>query len=214
MTRPLRIVVVDDHGVFRDTLASALAAEPDFIVAGHHASVAEAIGTLAAQPVDVVLLDYDLRSERGSALINWAADHDFGGRFLIVTAAIPEDDAIWMLQHGVSGIFLKSNSFGELAAAVRTVADGGQWLDQTFLKLVVDRFANGPAIPHGPLFTQRERAALRLLIEGLTNKEIGEKLEMSEPAVKATVQRLFGKVGVRSRGSLIRLAIQKYRNYL
>ena len=214
MTDPVRILIVDDHNVFGDSLAGMFSALPGFRVVAHQATVAEAVRTLSAEPVDVVLLDFQLRDERGSALINWAASEGFKGQFLIVTAALSSEDAAWLIRRGVAGIILKEKPFEELLSAVNTVARGGKWLDQPFLKLLMTTLASGAVAPPAPLFTERERATLRLLIDGCTNKEIGKRLVVSESAVKSTLQRLFEKVGVRNRGQLIRVAIQKYQNFL
>src|ERR1051326_8122172 len=145
MSELVRILIVDDHGVFRDTLAHALSVEPGFVVVAQHGGVADAICTLCAETVDVVLLDYDLRPERGSALINWATKQGFRGQFLIVTAGLTDADAVWLIQHQVAGIFLKENPFRDLVAAIRTVAQGGKSMDQPFLKLMLDAVSH--AVP-------------------------------------------------------------------
>ena len=216
MNTLIRTLIVDDHSLFRETLAHALSNEPGFAVIAHHGTISEAIRTLSAEAVDVVLLDYDLGLERGSSLVNWAADSKYGGKFLVLTAGVAPADAMWMIQHKVSGIFLKENPFRDLVTAIRAVAHGGKWLDQPFLKMAVSRLTDGNSVAENrsALFTQRERATLRFLVEGCANKEIGERFGISESAVKGTVQRLFDKLGVRSRGQLISVAIQKYQNYL
>ena len=216
MNSLIRTLIVDDHSLFRETLAHALSNEPGFVVVANHGTLSEAIRTLSAEAVDVVLLDYDLGVERGSSLVNWAADSGYRGKFLVLTAGVAPADAMWMIQHQVSGIFLKENPFRDLLAAIRAVARGGKWLDQPFLKMAVSRLTDGNFVVENrpALFTQRERATLRFLVEGCANKEIGERFGISESAVKGTVQRLFDKLGVRSRGQLISVAIQKYQNYL
>lgn len=210
----ISLLLVDDHELFRESLAQALSAKPDFAAVRHCSTAAEAEQALASDRIDVVLLDYDLRSDRGSTVVSWAVDHAFGGRFLVLTAALTEADALWLIQHGVAGILLKERPLSELAEAIRTVAQGGIWLDQPFLKLVISAAASGAQAANGPAFTPLERRTLRLLVEGYTNKEIACRIESSEAAVKATIQRLFDKVGVRSRGNLIRIAVEEFRNEL
>lgn len=216
MSRPIRVLIVDDHAIFRETLAQALSKEPDLLVVAHHRGVQESIRTLLSEPIDVVLLDDDLGAERGSTLINWAAENHFGGQFLVVTAGLVVADALWLIRQRVAGIFLKENPLGELLQAIRAVAQGGKWLDQPFLKLAMASIADGvPVDEHPrPVLTHRERATLLYLVEGCSNKQIGERLKVTEAAVKGTIQRLFDKIGVRNRGQLISIAIQKYRNYL
>ena len=214
MSAPVRILIVDDHSLFRDTLGHMLSHEPGLVVVAQCAGAAEAVRKLSEDAVDLVLLDFDLGAERGSALITWAAEQGFRGKFLVVTAGLADADAVWLIRHQVAGIFLKENPFRDLVTAIHTVARGGKSLDQPFLKLVVDAVTEGIPLSATPLFSEREQATLRLLIEGCSNKEIGERLQVSESAVKGTVQRLFDKAGVRSRGHLIRVAIQKYQNCL
>jgi two-component system, NarL family, nitrate/nitrite response regulator NarL len=214
MGQPIRILIVDDHDLFRETLAHSLASEPDMVVVVHYATVAETLTALLEQPVDLVLLDYNLRTERCSALLNQAAADGFKAKFLIVTAGLSETDAVTLIQKQVSGIFLKEHPLTDLLAAIRTVAQGGKWLDQPYLKMVMSALADDAAPLPAPIFTQRELEILRNLVSGCTNKEIGEKLGLSESAVKSAVQRLFDKVGVRGRGHLIRIALQKYQAYL
>jgi DNA-binding NarL/FixJ family response regulator len=210
-----RLVIVDDHAVFRETLARALQAEPDLEVIADHASVAGAVRTLSQESADLVLLDFDLGAERGSALINWAAREKPTLRLLVLTAGLGREDAAWLIQHHVAGIVLKESPYNHLLSVIRTVAQGGNWLDQPILKLVLDSVARGvPMEPDPMVLSGRERDVLRLLVEGCGNKEIAARLSISEVAVKAALQRLFDKTGVRNRGQLIRLALQKYPNLL
>jgi DNA-binding NarL/FixJ family response regulator len=205
-----RILIVADPGIFRDTLVTALAAENGFRIVAQFSTLTDAVGTLAMKPADVILVDFELRDDTGRSLITWAAAEEIQPQFLVMTGGLKQADAVWLIRQRVAGIFLKQNSLSELIAAVRAVAQGGNWLDQPFLKLVMETLADGKAPESGPYLTERERATLRFLSEGCTNKEIGSRLQVSEPAVKATVQRLFNKIGVRSRGHLIRIAFEKY----
>jgi|ERR1051326_777084 two-component system nitrate/nitrite response regulator NarL len=214
MSEPIRLLIIDDHCLFRETLAQALSSERDLCVVAHHATSQDAFVTLSAVPVDIVLLDFDLQGERGSTIIAQAAETDLNCRFIVVTASICESDAVWLIQHGVSGIFLKESPLTSLISAIRTVAAGGKWLDQPFLQLVMKAVKEGAAAAPCLLFTSREQTTLRYLVEGCTNKEIATALRLSEAAVKATVQRLFDKTGVRTRGHLVRAGLQKYQNYL
>jgi two-component system, NarL family, nitrate/nitrite response regulator NarL len=214
VTAPIRLLLVDDHEVFREALTQTLSDKGRFTIAGHCATVAEAIDVLSAKPVDVVLLDFDLHAERGSALVSWAIENLFKGQILVLTAALNDSDAIWLVQHGVAGIFLKNRPLRELLDAVQAVAGGGKWLDPSFLRLVMSAIATGGPATSSPVFTERERVTLRHIVEGHSNKEIATFLSTSEASVKSTVQRLFEKLGVRSRGHLIRIALQDYRNEL
>lgn len=205
-----RILIVDDHHVFRASVAQALAVEGDLEVAGHCGAVSEAVEILAREPVDVVLLDYDLVLERGSRFFAAAQQAGFPGRVLIVSAWLSDAEARHLIRLGAAGIFLKRGSLAELAEAVRTVARGGSWLDQHYLRLAAE--TDGQAGQRDSLgqLSGRERVVLRCLLEGLSNKEIGSQLGITEGAVKALLQRLFHKTGAGTRSQLVRVALEQY----
>ncbi|MDQ2898696.1 MAG: response regulator transcription factor, partial [Acidobacteriota bacterium] len=111
MGQEIRILLVDDHSLFREGLSRLLEAEPDFRIVGNCASVAEALAVLEAEPADLVLLDYDLGheqgSEQGSDFIRLAKKNGFDLRVLMVTAGMSDTDTLRALENGASGIFLK-----------------------------------------------------------------------------------------------------------
>lgn len=210
--RLIRVLIVDDHGVFRESLAQSLDAVPDVEVVAHHATVTEAIRTLSQTTVDVVLLDYALNNERAGAFLDWAEQSGRRERILILTAGLPDHEALWYIRRGVAGIVLKEKSMEDLLDSLRTVCQDGTSLDQRFLRLVIAAATGHTEAP--PTFTDQERKALKYVCEGLSNKEMSNQLHISEPAVKATIQRLFDKTGVRTRGNLIRIVLQKYASIL
>lgn len=206
----IRLLLIDDHGVFRESLSRAISVEADFEV--HHcATVAEGLQIAATVPVDIVLLDFDLGLERGSDFIMRARAAGFEGRILIVTAWVDDSEALELIRQGISGIFLKESPLASLVASIRTVAAGGAVLDQHYLRLLAaaDSEITAPEDPSRPRFSDRESAIMRLLLDGLSNKELGARLGMSESAVKAALQRLFEKTGVRTRSQLVRIALEQ-----
>jgi two-component system nitrate/nitrite response regulator NarL len=206
-----RILIVDDHALFRESLARLLAAEPGLCVVGHRASVQEAIRCVQASPVDLVLLDVDLGSERGVDFLRGARERGFQGRVLVVTAGLSRGEALALLAHGAAGIFFKEDSSALLAKAIARVMEGEAWIDQRYLTSVAAlRSASDEVHPAG--FSQRERDVLRGVFEGLANKEIGAGLQISESSVKATLQQLFEKTGVRTRSQLVRVALERFRH--
>jgi len=212
----MNILVVDDHALFREAIARLLNAEPDFRVVAECGSVDEALAAIDRQTVDVVLLDYDLGEERGSRFVSLAAQRGFRGRVLVVTAGadLRERDVIQMISHGVAGIFLKHHPTATLAEAIRKVANGEVWLEQRFLEALL-RAGSPPAEDSGPArLTAREMQVLRGVLEGLANKQIGDRLEVSESSVKAALQQLFHKTGVRTRSQLVRIALERYQDQL
>jgi DNA-binding NarL/FixJ family response regulator len=207
----VRALLIDDHALFRESLARALAAEPNLTVA-HCASIREALMLLAQQHFDLVLLDHDLGAERASQFLPAARQLGYDGRVLVVTAWVSNTEARRLLRQGVNGIFLKHGPLTELAAAVRSVAAGGTWLDRSLAAVAEDPGATPQAA--APVFNERQRSVLRFVLEGLSNKEIAWRLQISESYVKAILQSLFQKTGVRTRGQLVRVAVEQYDDQL
>lgn len=211
--RRIRILLVDDHALFRESLARLLDAEPDFEVVAHLASVAPALETLSTQPVDLVLLDVDLGEERGFDFLVRARQRGFGGPVLVVTAGMTESEAALLIGQGAAGIFLKRDSTQLLAEGIRTVAGGRAWIDQTYLaSLMGSRPARRPVDRTG--LSERELAVLRGVFDGLANKEIASRLAISESSVKAALQQMFDKTGVRTRSQLVRVALERHSQEL
>jgi|HubBroStandDraft_6_1064221.scaffolds.fasta_scaffold189716_2 DNA-binding NarL/FixJ family response regulator len=208
----IRLVLLDDHGLFRASLGCLLASEPDFEVAGECGTSAEALEILKHSGVDIILLDFDLGSERGSEFISAVRKAGYQGRFLIVTGAPDARRSALALKLGASGIFLKSEAPDRLVQAIRLVAKGDVWVDQKVIQLLADQLVDRHPQPEdhgfdGP-FGDRERKVLLGILGGLTNKKIGDNMGLSESSVKNLVQRLFAKAGVKTRSQLVRVALE------
>ena len=211
MNPPIQILLVDDHSLFRESLSRLLEAEADFAIAGACASVPEALAVLGTQPVDVVLLDFDLGDEQGTVLLEAAKRLGFRARILMVTAGLTDSGTLRAFENGSAGVFLKHSPPAQLVEAIRKVAAGEMWLDSRAVRsLVTGAAAKSTESRSGQALTARERAVLRGVFEGLSNKEIGSRLEISESSVKAALQQLFDKTGVRTRSQLVRIAIEKH----
>ena len=204
----IRLLLLDDHVLFRESLSRLLASEPDFEMVAHCGAMAQALEILGREKVDIVLLDFDLGGDHGQQFITASRQAGYQGKILMVTAGMSAIESSTSLQSGVSGIFLKHNSPGTLAQAIRQVAAGEIWVDQRVIQQlaegVTQREEHGP---HKPL-TDREQQVLQGLFEGLTNKELAGQLGVSESAIKATLQQLFQKARVRTRSQLVRIAIE------
>ena len=186
---PIRLLLVDDHGLFREGLARVMEAQPDFKVAGKSSTVAGALELAAAETFDVVLLDVDLGEARGIEFVQEAQLRQFPVKILIVTAGVSDQEAVQYIQSGVAGILHKHNPPEALWAAVRK-ADSAKRL------------------------TDRELSVMRRLLRGLGSKEIGTEIGVSEASVKASLQGLFDKLGVRTRSQLVKVALEQYRDVL
>jgi DNA-binding NarL/FixJ family response regulator len=210
----IRVLLVDDHALFREGLARLLAAEPEFEVAGSCGTVEEALDVLAGQGVDIVLLDVDLGTERGSAFLLRARQAGYAGRVLVVTAGLTDAEAAFFLHAGAAGIFHKHDAPAVLLRSIRRVLGGEAFLDQRTLTNVLRLGGAAREEEAHAAFTEREREVLRGVFEGLANKEIAARLSLSESSVKAALQQLFGKTGVRTRSQLVRITLERYRNEL
>lgn len=172
--------------------------------------MSEALTILNAEEIDVVLLDYDLGAEQGTRFLDQARAAAFTGRVLMVTAGMSEGIMLRALDNGCSGIFLKHSPPSRLVEAIRKVMAGEVWLDPSVTRsIIAAATGHAPAPSHGQGLTQREQSVLKGVFEGLTNKEIGVRLVISESSVKAVLQQLFEKTGVRTRSQLVRIALEK-----
>src|SRR5262245_1123759 len=206
---PTAILIIDDHALFRESVARLLDREPDFNVVGHVASVDDAFAILVRQRVDLVLLDFDLGQGDGLDFLHRANQGDVRAKVLIVTAGIEPDEAAALIRAGVSGVFLKRDSAGSLAQIIREVMGGKVSFDQElFAQALMDTGAPGPG-PSDERFSSRERDVLSYVLEGLAHKEIAARIGVSESSVKATLQHLFAKTGVRTRSQLVRIALER-----
>ena len=207
---PIRLLLVDDHSLFRESLSRLLDSEPDFQVAANCATTAEALDAIAAHPVDLLLLDYDLGHDNGLDFIQKARSAGYQGRIFIITAGMTDAESVRALGLGVCGIFLKHSPPALLCEAIRKVMAGESWIDQRCIQSLVR--AVGTASEHSARkqLTERESAVLKGVFEGLSNKEIGASLGISEASVKSALQQLFVKTGVRTRSQLVRVALEEH----
>ena len=205
----IRLLLVDDHPLFREGLARLLASEPDFDMVAQCGTATEALEVLSRSAVDVVLLDFDLGEEQGNQFISSARQSGYTGRVLMVTAGMSAKEASAALKLGASGILLKdSTSASTLANAIRRVAQGELWVDQKVVQQMADALqGDQQRLPR--TFTQREDQVLRGVFEGFRNKEIAAKIGVSEDSVKARLKQLFLKTGARTRSQLVLIALQE-----
>jgi two-component system nitrate/nitrite response regulator NarL len=211
MNDPVRIMLIDDHALFRESLVRLLEAEPDFQVVAHCATTAEARRLLNRTAVDVILLDYDLGEEFGTDMLQELRNQENRSRILMVTAGMRDSVTLTALNAGVAGIIFKHSGPGQLIEAIHRVAKGELWLDTGVMRSLIAGPGEKPESAQGVRsLTDRQRTVLRSILDGLTNKEIASQLQVSETSIKASIQELFDKAGVRTRSQLVRIAIEKY----
>jgi two-component system nitrate/nitrite response regulator NarL len=183
-------------------------------VAAHCGASKEALQVLKQKPIDVVLLDFDLGEHDGTEFVRMAAAQRFKGRILVVTAGMDQEAATELIRSGISGVFLKRDSAALLAQAIRDVMAGKVWLDQKQLRTALRTEVAAPQDNRKKPFTEREQQVLCCVFEGFANKEIADRIGVSESSVKATLQQLFSKTGVRTRSQLVRIVLERHRDQL
>ena len=161
----------------------------------------------------MVLLDVDLGTGRALEFVEAAKKAAFEGFILVVTAGISGQEAVQLVQAGVAGILHKHHSAQELCDTIRKVAAGKACLEGEYLASLF-RSVDRTRAPSRPKLTDRDRTMLRGVFQGLTNKDIGAGLQISEGAVKASLRQLFEKLGVRTRAQLVKVALEQYRDQL
>jgi DNA-binding NarL/FixJ family response regulator len=213
----IRLLLIDDHTLFRESLARLLQSEPGFEVVANCSSLSDGAQILKSRKIDMILLDLDLGAEKGSDLLDLLQEIDFAGKVLLVTAGVNEREVPGMIQQGIAGIFMKHNPPALLVEGIRDAMKGKVLFDQDLLRRALADSGTSRGGPSGTRpagLTIREKSVLSLVFEGLSNKEIAERIQISESAVKSCLQHLFTKTGVRTRSQLVRVALEKYRDEL
>jgi DNA-binding NarL/FixJ family response regulator len=210
MNKQLRVLIVDDHTLFRESLSRLLEADTECKVIGACASVEEALKIVAKEQIDIVLLDYDLREKPGTSFLSESRQCGFTGRILMVTGGMSDEVILRSLDNGASGIFLKNSPLAELIQAIRRVMQGEAWIDSGMVKTLIAGIRQHANEAKQESLSTRERSVLRYVFEGLSNKEIGQQLGISEGSVKAALQQLFARTGVRTRSQLVRIAVERH----
>jgi DNA-binding NarL/FixJ family response regulator len=208
-----RLLLVDDHALFLEGTERLLEGQPDFTVVGSVATFDRAREILGTQPVDVILLDFDLGFERATPIVRDLVEAGFSGKILIVTAGVSDTEAVQLIRAGVAGIFHKHQGSQALCQAIRRVASGDPYLESAYLGTVFRTLGPDAEIAP-PRLSEREVRILRLIFQGLANREIATKLGMTESGVKSALRALFGKIGVKSRSQAVRVALEQYSSQL
>ena len=211
--RGIRLFLLDDHAMFRQSLAGMLEKEPDVQVLGQSGSVAEALAMIGELDVSMILLDIDLGRERALDFVNESRKKGFHGQILVVTAGASGQEVVQLVRAGVSGILHKHHSTEVLCTKIREVAAGDVYLEPEYLPALY-RSVDRTKVQTSPRLTERDKVVLRYVFQGLTNRVIGSNLGISESGVKSALRQLFGKLGVRTRAQLVKIALERYRDQL
>jgi DNA-binding NarL/FixJ family response regulator len=196
----IRVFLVDDHEVVRRGIADLLESEDDLQVVGEAGSAAEALARVPAVRPDVAVLDVRLPDGNGVELCRELRSAMPDLRCLMLTSFDDDEALFGAIMAGASGFMLKQVRGVDLVAGVRTVGAGGSLLDARSTAAVMRRIKQEQeqAAPLQAL-TEQERAVLELIAEGLTNRQIGERLFLAEKTVKNYVSHLLAKLGLEHR---------------
>ncbi|MFF4213041.1 response regulator [Streptomyces sp. NPDC001796] len=201
---PIRVFLLDDHEVVRRGLADLLDAEPDISVVGDADTVEHALARGPAVRPHVAVLDVRLPDGDGITVCRELRSHMPELACLMLTSFDDEDALLDAIMAGASGYVLKQIRGSDLVSAVRTVASGQSMLDPATTARLMHSLRADPAeqpalSPELASLSPRERDILALIGDGLTNREIGKRLYLSEKTVKNHISRLLAKLGVQRR---------------
>ena len=200
MGEPIRVYLLDDHDVVREGLTFLLEQQEDIVVVGQSATAAEATARIPALRPDVAVLDARLPDGSGIEVCRAVRAVDPSINALILTSYDDDEALFAAIMAGASGYVLKEIRSSDLVTAVRHVAAGKSLIDPAMTATVLERIRNGPATaPELADLTEQELKLLALIAEGLTNRQIGERLFLAEKTVKNNVSSLLAKLGLERR---------------
>ena len=198
----VRLLLLHPKVLFRASLARFLTAERGFCLAAECASVDEALGLTAETHPDIILFDFSVWQD----LTSKAQEVGLSGRLLAIADQVDAVTCVRSLSRGVAGIVPVGDTPSRLVQAIQVVASGAAWIDHGLIRFLAERYPHHEDIRMDSL-AEREQAVLRGILNGLTNRRIAAPIGASESTVKATLQNLFEKTGVRTRSQLVRFML-------
>lgn len=208
MSEPIRILLADDHPLFREGVANSLATAPDFVVIAEAGSGEEAVELARTLGPDLVLLDVSMPGMGGIAAAARIATDLPQVRIMMLTVSETPESLLAALKAGAHGYALKGVSASELRTIVRNVAQGEAYVTPTLAAEMLTEFSRPRSPDAFDTLTTRETGVLELLSQGLTNREIGERLHLAEKTVKHHITVILQKLHVRSRTEAALMAVQ------
>ena len=213
--KKIRIVIADDHAIFRDGLKKLLSLERDLEVIGEAEDGQQTVELVKKLQPDILLLDLKMPVMNGLAALEQIHDRVKTTRVIVLTASEHEQEVVEAVRLGTAGVVRKQSATEMLIKSIRTVASGEVWLDSRLTAAVLREFSEPPPAPREQpksLLSGREREIVGLVCQGFRNKEIGEKMFISEQTVKNHLHNIFDKLGVSDHLELALYAIHKKLN--
>lgn len=211
---PIRIVIADDHALFRDGLRMVFQSEPDMQVVGEAADGQQTIDLLKNVEADVLLLDLNMPQIKGIDVLRSIAPLNDRLKVIVLTASIEKKQILECLRLGARGVVLKESAAELLLKCIRTVEGGEFWLGRESVTDITHAFQSvSPGRKYQPAsqqpfgLTARERDIVASVVEGCSNREIAARYSLSEDTVKHHLTNIFDKLGVSSRLELAMAAL-------
>ena len=200
--KKIKVLLVDDHAVVRMGLKYALSLFKDIELAGELSDGERAAELMKSSGADVALLDIRMPGKNGLAALGEMLAADPSAKVVMLTTSSMEEDVYAALNAGAKGYVLKDRNPENIVKAVRTVAEGGTFIPDDIKAIYKARSEE-------PELTPTEREAVGLLVQGLSNKAIAEKVGISEDGVKVRLKHAYEKLGVNDRAGAISVAIRR-----
>jgi DNA-binding NarL/FixJ family response regulator len=206
----IRVMIVDDHTVVRDGVATMLGRQPDISVVGEASNGREAVDISKSLSPDVILMDLRMPEMDGVEAMRLIREYNQEVKFIVLTTFDTDEYIFHAVEVGAKGFLLKDASREELFEAVRAVHRGESLVQPGVAARLLDRFAElSRPTPDEPLLSARELEVVQLMSTGAANKEIAVELSISESTVKTHVANIFQKLDVNDRTGAVTTAIQK-----
>ena len=210
-TPQIRILIADDHPIFRDGLKRLLESEREFKVVGEACDGVDAVTLVHQLKPEILLLDLAMPRRAGLEALREMGTEPLSARVILLTAAAEKDQIVEALQLGARGVVLKDSAMQFLVKAIRGIVAGEFWVGRDKMRGLVQALqmaqAEDPAKKFG--LTARELEVVTAIMEGHSNKEIAAKFSISEQTVKHHLSNIFDKVGVSTRLELALFAVNQ-----
>lgn len=214
MGEKVKILLVDDHSLMREGMASMLQAVDDFIIEGTVSSGEEAVNLVDEVQPNVILMDIMMRGMTGIEAARWIKERNAGIKIILVSMEVNKDLIAAGIKSGVDGYLHKDSEMEVLVDAIRTVAKGGRYFNEAITSLVFEEFYRHEKTGKSKEkkisndLTRREHEILEIVAQGKSNKEVADTLFISIKTVETHKTHILEKLGLRNTAELVKYAIK------
>ncbi len=207
-TQTIRLLLVDDHGIVREGLRALLDDGEEFVIVGEAGNGDEACDAVRRLQPDIVLMDLKMPGMAASDAIRVIRATSPSVKVIALTSYAEDGQVREIMAAGAAGYILKDVTKSDFVTALRTVAGGQTWLHPLAQRSLVEQLRNRQADPLA-LLTQRERSVLELIARGMSNRQIGDELHLTEGTVKGYVSTILAKLKLEDRTQAALFAVQR-----